>query len=100
MSANDLKKMTKEFEETGSFELKCRRGRKSIVLISVDDMTTALQESTGQQTCNTLEIAQSLDIPVRMVYKILCNILHCHAHKTTYIQELFLAVLPINTLLL
>ncbi|GBM97885.1 hypothetical protein AVEN_205309-1 [Araneus ventricosus] len=45
MTAFGLKKMTDEFEESGSSDVKCGRGRKAIASTSVEDVATALQEA-------------------------------------------------------
>ncbi|GBM02549.1 hypothetical protein AVEN_178482-1 [Araneus ventricosus] len=40
-------KMIDKFEESGSFDVKCCRGRKAIASTSVEDVTTALQEASS-----------------------------------------------------
>ncbi|GBN93661.1 hypothetical protein AVEN_24971-1 [Araneus ventricosus] len=44
MTAFGLKEMIDKFEESGSFEAKCGRGRTAIASTSVVDVATALQE--------------------------------------------------------
>ncbi|GBM41521.1 hypothetical protein AVEN_32327-1 [Araneus ventricosus] len=43
MTAFGLKKMIDKFEKSGSFDVKCGRGRKAIASTSVEDVATALQ---------------------------------------------------------
>ncbi|GBM06449.1 hypothetical protein AVEN_58300-1 [Araneus ventricosus] len=43
MTAFGLKKMNDEFEESGSFDVKCGRMRKAIASMPVEDVATALQ---------------------------------------------------------
>ncbi|GBM06913.1 hypothetical protein AVEN_147851-1 [Araneus ventricosus] len=47
MTAFGLKKMIDKFEESGSFDVKCGRGRKAIASTSVKDVATALQEASS-----------------------------------------------------
>ncbi|GBM15593.1 hypothetical protein AVEN_253667-1, partial [Araneus ventricosus] len=47
MTACCLKKMIDKFEESGSFDVKCGRGRKAIASTSVEDVATALQEASS-----------------------------------------------------
>ena len=85
ISAKDLDNMIKKFEETGSFEVKPGRGRKSIASTSVvvEDVPTALEEETisGVQMCSARSIALYLDMPTSTVNKIICNILHCSPYR-------------------
>ena len=64
------------------------RGWKSITSTSIENMTTELKEGTssGVQTCCVWGIVQFVDKPVRMMFKILLNFLHCYPYKTTHIQ--------------
>ncbi len=97
ISAKGLKNMIQKFEETGSFEVKSGRGRKSIASTSVvEDVATALEEGTssGVQTCSARGIARCLDMPASTVHKIIRNILHCYPYKITHVQELLPADLP------
>ncbi|GBM85856.1 hypothetical protein AVEN_192594-1 [Araneus ventricosus] len=48
MTAFGLKKMIDKFQESGSFDVKCCRGRKEIISTSVEDVATALQEASKQ----------------------------------------------------
>ncbi|GBL90009.1 hypothetical protein AVEN_178407-1 [Araneus ventricosus] len=48
MTAFGLKKMIDKFEESGSFDVKCGRGRKTIPSTSVEDVATALQEASSR----------------------------------------------------
>ncbi|GBO10116.1 hypothetical protein AVEN_151251-1 [Araneus ventricosus] len=45
MTAFGLKKLIDKFEESGSFDVKCGRGRKAIASTSVEDVATSLQEA-------------------------------------------------------
>ncbi|GBL80877.1 hypothetical protein AVEN_26296-1 [Araneus ventricosus] len=92
MAAFGLKKAIYKFEESGSFDVKCGRGRKAIALTSVEDVATALQEASSSAlgTCNAREISRTLDMPVSTVRKILRNILQCYPFKITHIQRLVL----------
>ncbi|GBN15897.1 hypothetical protein AVEN_144704-1 [Araneus ventricosus] len=93
MTAFGLKKMIDKFEESGSFDVKCGRGRKAIPSTSVEDVATALQEASSSAlgTCSARGIFQTLDLPVSTVRKILRNIL---PFKITHVQELVPADLP------
>ncbi|GBM92695.1 hypothetical protein AVEN_225634-1 [Araneus ventricosus] len=75
MTAFGLKKMIDKFR--GSFDVKCGRGRKAIASTSVEDVATALQESSSNAlgTRSARGISRTLDLPVSMVRKILQNIL-------------------------
>ena len=75
-------------------EMKSGRGRKTVVLASIEDKTSALKQGTssGAQTCSTLEIVQSLDMSMNTVHKILHNILHSCPHKIANVQKM----LPID----
>ncbi|GBN84398.1 hypothetical protein AVEN_180562-1 [Araneus ventricosus] len=75
MTAFGLKKIIDKFEEPGSFDLKCGRGRKAIAATSVEDVATALQEgsSSAWGTCSALGISRTLDMPISTVRKISCN---------------------------
>ncbi|GBM74584.1 hypothetical protein AVEN_151035-1 [Araneus ventricosus] len=81
-TAFSLKKTIDEFEESGSFDVKCGRGRKAIASTSVEDVATALQEasSSALATCSTRGISQTLDMPqsARFVkfYESSCNAIH------------------------
>ncbi|GBM01143.1 hypothetical protein AVEN_27243-1 [Araneus ventricosus] len=96
ITAFSLKKIIDKFEESGSFEVKCSRGRKAIASTSVDDVTTAMQEASSSAlgTCSAREISRTLDMPANMVRKILRNILQCYPFKITHVQELVAADLP------
>ncbi|GBM62572.1 hypothetical protein AVEN_95550-1 [Araneus ventricosus] len=96
MTAFCLKNMIDKFEESGSFDVKCGRGRKAIALTSLEDVATALQEASSSAlgTCSAQGISRTLDIPVSTVRKILRNILQCYPFKITHVQELVLADLP------
>ncbi|GBN09239.1 hypothetical protein AVEN_48118-1 [Araneus ventricosus] len=54
MTAFGPKKMIDKFEESGSFDVKCVRGRKAIASTSVEDVATALQEASSSAlgTCS------------------------------------------------
>ena len=52
------------------------------------------------QRCCEREIARYLDVPMSMVHKILCNILHYYPHKITHVKELLPADLPVKQILL
>ncbi|GBN84403.1 hypothetical protein AVEN_180567-1 [Araneus ventricosus] len=84
MTAFVLKKMIDKFEESGSFDVKCDRGRKAIAPTSVEDMATALQEASSSAfgTYSARGISRTLDMPVSKVLKILRNI-----HSKEYCQQ-------------
>ncbi|GBL91711.1 hypothetical protein AVEN_210653-1 [Araneus ventricosus] len=90
MTAFGLKKMIDKFEESGSFDVKCGRGRKAIASTSVEDVATALQEASSSAlgTCSARGISRTLDMPVSTVRKILRNILQCYLFKIKHVQEL------------
>ncbi|GBN57629.1 hypothetical protein AVEN_214645-1 [Araneus ventricosus] len=90
MTAFGLKKMIDKFEELGSFDLKCGRGRKAIASTSVEDVATTLQElsSGALGKCSARGISRTLDMPVSTVCKILRNILKFYPFKIAYVQEL------------
>ncbi|GBN36734.1 hypothetical protein AVEN_26636-1 [Araneus ventricosus] len=94
MTAYGLKKMIDKFEKSGSFDVKCGRGRKAIVSTSVED-DTALQEalSSALGTCSARRISGTLDIHVSTVRKIFRNIL-LSIQNYAYVQELVPADLP------
>ncbi|GBM61888.1 hypothetical protein AVEN_210880-1 [Araneus ventricosus] len=52
-------KMNDKFEESGSFDVKCGRGKKAIVLTSVEDLAIALQEASSSAlgTCSAQGIS-------------------------------------------
>ncbi|GBO17312.1 hypothetical protein AVEN_2179-1 [Araneus ventricosus] len=77
-----LKKMIDKFEESGSFDVKCGRGRKAIASPSVEDAATALQEASS----SARGISRTLEMPVSTVRKILRNILQCYQFKITCAQ--------------
>ena len=54
MAAKDLKKI-KIFKETGLFEVKSRRRKKSIALTSVEDMATR-----DKQWCANMQYTENL----------------------------------------
>ncbi|GBM05025.1 hypothetical protein AVEN_60221-1 [Araneus ventricosus] len=89
-TAFGLKKIIDKFEETGSFDAKCGRGKKTIASMSVEDVATALQEESS----SALGISRTLGMPVSTVRKILQNILQSYPFKITHIQELVPADLP------
>ncbi|GBN16537.1 hypothetical protein AVEN_64221-1 [Araneus ventricosus] len=88
--------MTDEFEESGSFDLKCGRGRKAITSTSIEEVATALQDASSSAlgTCRARGISRTLDMPVSMVRKILRNFLQCYPFKSTHVQVLVFADLP------
>ncbi|GBN51891.1 hypothetical protein AVEN_129635-1 [Araneus ventricosus] len=96
MTAFVLKKIIYKFEKSGSFGMKCGRGRKAIPSISMEDVATALQEASisALGTCTSRGISRALDLPASTVRKILRNILQCYPFKITHVQELVLADLP------
>ncbi|GBN96565.1 hypothetical protein AVEN_117324-1 [Araneus ventricosus] len=59
MTAFGLKKMIDKFEESGSFDVKCGRGRKVIASTSVEDVATAFQEASSSAlgTCSARGIS-------------------------------------------
>ncbi|GBM73535.1 hypothetical protein AVEN_218513-1 [Araneus ventricosus] len=89
--------MIDKFEESGSFDVKCGRGRKAIASTSVEDVAIALQKASSSAlgTCSARGISRTLDMPVSTVRVILRNILQCYPFKITHIQELVPA--PIST---
>ncbi|GBM86178.1 hypothetical protein AVEN_48190-1 [Araneus ventricosus] len=96
MTAFGLKKMIDKFEESGSFDVKCGRGRKAIALMSVEDVATALREASSSALgkCSARRISRTLDKPVSTVRKILRNIMQCYPFKIMHVQELVPADLP------
>ncbi|GBO24653.1 hypothetical protein AVEN_112780-1 [Araneus ventricosus] len=96
MTAFGLTKMIDKFEESGSFDMKCGRGRKAIASTSVEEVATALQEASSSAlgTYGARGFSRTLDMPVSTVRKILRSILQCYPFKITYIQELVSADLP------
>ncbi|GBN13815.1 hypothetical protein AVEN_147377-1 [Araneus ventricosus] len=96
MTAFGLKMMIDKFEESGSFDMKCGRGRKAIASTAVEDVATALQEalSSALGTCSSRVIYRTLDMHVSTVLKILRNILQCYPFKISHVQELVPADLP------
>ncbi|GBM21165.1 hypothetical protein AVEN_50897-1 [Araneus ventricosus] len=96
MTRFGLKKMIDKFEESGSFDVKCDRGRKAIASTSVEDVATGLQETSSRAlgACTLGGISGTLDMPVSTAHKILRNILQCYPFKITHIQELVPADLP------
>ncbi|GBM60294.1 hypothetical protein AVEN_81652-1 [Araneus ventricosus] len=76
MTAFGLKKMIDKFEESGSFDVKCGRGRKTIALTSVEDVATTLQEASNSAlgACSARGISRTLHMLVSTVRKILRNI--------------------------
>ncbi|GBL81302.1 hypothetical protein AVEN_143619-1 [Araneus ventricosus] len=46
MTAFGLRKIIDKFEESGSFDVKCGRGRKAVPSTPVEDVATALQEAS------------------------------------------------------
>ncbi|GBM51179.1 hypothetical protein AVEN_254595-1 [Araneus ventricosus] len=90
MTAFGLKKMIDQFEELGSFDVRCGRGRKAIASTAVEDVDTALQEASSSAggTCSARRISGTLNMPVSTVGKILRNILQCYPFKITHVQEL------------
>ncbi|GBM67353.1 hypothetical protein AVEN_270413-1 [Araneus ventricosus] len=60
MTAFGLKKMIDKFEGSGSFDVKCGRGRKTIASPSVEDVATALQEASSSSlgTCRWMGFEQ------------------------------------------
>ncbi|GBM02986.1 hypothetical protein AVEN_14502-1 [Araneus ventricosus] len=91
MTAFGLKKMIDKFE-SGSFDLKCGRGRKAITSTSVEDVATALQKasSCALETCSARGISRTLDMPVSTVHKILRNILQAIHSKLRMFRSWFL----------
>ncbi|GBM14266.1 hypothetical protein AVEN_167343-1 [Araneus ventricosus] len=91
-----LKKMIDKFKESGSFDVKCGRGRKAIASTSVEDVATALQEASRSAlgTCSARGISRTLDMTVNTVRKILPKILQCYTFKIMHVQELVPADLP------
>ncbi|GBN62956.1 hypothetical protein AVEN_38508-1 [Araneus ventricosus] len=80
MTAFGLKKMIDKFEESGSFDVKCVRGRKALASPSVEDVAAALQEASSSAlgTCSARRIYRTLDMPVSTVRKTLRNSLQCY----------------------
>ncbi|GBM67478.1 hypothetical protein AVEN_18366-1 [Araneus ventricosus] len=80
---------------SGSFDVKCGRGRKAIASTSVEDVATALQEASSSAlgTCSERGITRTLDMPVSTVRKILRNTLQ-YPFKIRHVQELVPADLP------
>lgn len=70
--------------------MKSVRGRKPIASTTVEDATTGLQKktSTGMESSSVQGIAQSLDMHVSMLNKILQNILHSYPFRITHVQKL------------
>ncbi|GBM73701.1 hypothetical protein AVEN_177749-1 [Araneus ventricosus] len=79
MTAFGLKKMIVKFEDSGSFDVKCGRGRKAISSTSVEDVATALQDSSSLGTCSARGISGTLTcLPAQFVkfYETSCNAIH------------------------
>ncbi|GBM04965.1 hypothetical protein AVEN_126110-1 [Araneus ventricosus] len=96
MTAFGLEKMIFNFEELGSFDVRCGRGRNPIPSTSLEDVAIALQEASNSalRTCRARGISRTLEMPVSTVRKFLQNMLQCYAFKFTHVQELVPAVLP------
>ncbi|GBO42642.1 hypothetical protein AVEN_256411-1 [Araneus ventricosus] len=88
--------MIDKFEESGSSDVKCGRGRTSIASTSMEDIPTELQQSSSSdlRTCSSWGISRTLDMPVNTDRKFLRNILQCYPFKITHAQELVPADLP------
>lgn len=84
------KKMIGKYLKTVHFDVNCGKERKAIVLTSVEDLATKLQEvtSSAQETCNGMEISRTFDKLVGIVLKILRNVLQSYPFKITYVQKL------------
>ncbi|GBO27845.1 hypothetical protein AVEN_29603-1 [Araneus ventricosus] len=91
MTAFGLKKMIDKFEESGSLDVKCGKGRKAIASTSVEDVATALQKASSSAlgTCSARGLTRTLDMPVSTVRKILR-----YPFKITHVQELVPADMP------
>ncbi|GBM22096.1 hypothetical protein AVEN_266463-1 [Araneus ventricosus] len=96
MTAFGLKKIIDKFEESGSFDVKCGRGRKTIASTTMEDVATAFQEASSSALgkFSVRGISRTLDMAVSTVRKILQNILQCYPIKITHIQELVSGDLP------
>ncbi|GBN79494.1 hypothetical protein AVEN_138834-1 [Araneus ventricosus] len=96
MTAFGLKKMTYKFEESGSFDVKCGRGKKAIASTSVEDVVKALREASMSALGNVQCTGNfsNFDMPVSTVRKSLRNILQCYPFQITHVQELASADMP------
>ncbi|GBM31025.1 hypothetical protein AVEN_108929-1 [Araneus ventricosus] len=85
MTAFGLKKMTDKFEESGSFDVKCGKGRKASASASVEDVATVLKEASisALGTCSVRGISRTLGMPVSTIRKILRNMMQCYPFKIT-----------------
>ena len=83
ITTNGLRKMIAKFEETGSFDVKRGRGRKPVSAAAVQDVATALQEQTSNDTgiSSARGISRMLDMPISTMRKVLRNMLRCYPYK-------------------
>ncbi|GBL94007.1 hypothetical protein AVEN_76723-1 [Araneus ventricosus] len=92
MTAFGLKKTIDKFEKSGSFDVKCGRGRKAIASTSVEDVATALQEalSSALGTCSARGIFPNFTHACQHGSQNFTK----HPFKITQVQEFVPADLP------
>lgn len=85
-----VRRMVKKFEETGSFTIKCGRGRKPEPLPIQEKIATAIVEPSGTSEVgpSACGVAQELDIPYATVRKILTKVIQFYLYKISRHQQL------------
>jgi hypothetical protein len=90
MTPSSLRRMVNKFEETGSFTIKCGRGRKPVPIPIQEEIATAIVESSGTPEAgpSARGVARQLDIPYATVRKVLRKIIQFYPYKISRHQQL------------
>ncbi|GFV30855.1 uncharacterized protein TNCV_4012891 [Trichonephila clavipes] len=83
--------MITKFEETGSLNVRSRRGRKPVSTEAIEKVALQVEEdkaSNVQASTSVRRVAEALDLPRSTVQKIMRNILRYYPYKLQLVQEL------------
>jgi hypothetical protein len=91
LTVKGLRKMVAKFEETGSFNIRSGRGRKSVSAEVVENVALRVEEdkaSNEQASTSVRRVAEALDLPRSTVHTVMRNILRYYPYKLQFVQKL------------
>ncbi|GFV74122.1 uncharacterized protein TNCV_4510291 [Trichonephila clavipes] len=90
LTATNLQLMVAKFEETGSLNVRSRRGGKPVSAEAIEKVALQVEEdkaSNVQVSTSVRLVAEALKLPRSTVQKIMRNILRYYSYKLQLVQE-------------
>ncbi|GFV73038.1 uncharacterized protein TNCV_3398161 [Trichonephila clavipes] len=91
LTAKNLRLMVTKFEETGSLNVRSRRGKQPVSAEAIEKVALQVEEDKSSNvlaSTNVRRVAEALDLPRSTVQKIMRNILRYYPYKLQFVLEL------------